>query len=157
MIIDKEKIMIGILFFVLTAVLVYMMYAGLNMIWYYVDDTILKYFLLSITIIFPLLAIFSIVYAMKLSFPDTKGFSEGYKSEALIVDIAMRKISRGGGYVSFDLVLEIKHTDGSSYKTNAYFRTPIRNMDQFKIGKTIIVDVSANDSNKVRVSDDTFK
>lgn len=139
------------------AIIIYVMYEGLGMIWRHIDDSFLKYFLSSIIIFMLLSAVFPVVSAWKSFFSDAKTFSKSYKSEAFIADIITQRFSRRGDYVNFDLVLEIKRKDGSSYKTKVFFQTPVRNTDCFKIGKMIVVDVSADNPDKVRVSGDTYK
>jgi len=148
----------GIFFSVLTAIVIYMIYEGVSMVWrHQVGGSAMRYFLSSIIIIFPLLTVFLIGFFLKSTLFDAKAFSESYKSEALIEDIVIQSFSRGGTYADFGLVLEIKNEKGPSYKTKILFQTPVRYKDYFKVGKTIIVDVSAADPNKVRVSDDTYK
>ena len=155
MISDKEKIGIRIFFSVLIIGLFIVMYLGIGVIWDNVDDHTLGYLLSLITIILHLLLIFLVLLCWRHFSSDE--FSETYKAEAIIVHLWSEQTLRNGTYTDFDLGLQIKHEDGSSYKTKAWFRTRTDYKDYFKIGKTIIVDVSVNDPNKVLLSDDTFK
>ena len=155
MISDKEKIGIGIFFSALILSLFIMMCLGIGMIWDHVEDHILKYSLSLITIIVHLLSILMILLFWR-PFSSVE-FSETYKAEATIVHRWGEQTLRNGTYTDFDLGLQIKREDGSSYKTKAWFRARTDYKEYFKIGKKIIVDVSANDPNKVILSDDTFK
>ncbi|MDR2881189.1 MAG: hypothetical protein LBV29_04740, partial [Azoarcus sp.] len=142
---------LGIFFSSLIAILIYMLYAGVGMVWRHVDEnTALRYFLSLVTVILLLSAIFSIAFLWKSSFSGAKIFSESYKSEALIVDIFEIRSIRGAGkkrlpHTGFGLVLEIKREDGSLYETKVSFTAPERYNDLFRIGKTIIIDVSSID------------
>ena len=164
MILNKENIVIGIFFSALIIIMVYAMYAGVSMIWHNVNDTFLSIFLSLIAIFIPSLFILAILSSWKSSSTDVKAFSKSYKSEAVIMDIYeqhsfTRRVGgrNRGDFTDFGLVLEVKHEDGSSHETKALFQIPARNRDYFKIGKTIVVIVSAIDPNKMLLSNDTFK
>ena len=80
-----------------------------------------------------------------------------YKTEAQVVDVAVQRYSGNGRYVHFQLRLDIKRADNSSYETEFLVITPVKNLTYFKTGETIIVEVSVDDPNKVRVSNETYK
>jgi len=153
-----ERVGIGIFLSVLIAVLVFMMYQGVGFVWRTVDDNdILRYFLSSIALIIPLLFIFALGSILVSSLLEARAFSESYKSEALVVDVTMLRFSSAGTTVHFGLVLKVKRKDGSLHEAKVSFHTPVRNMDFFKIGETVVVDVSVDDPSKVRVSHDAYK
>jgi len=148
---------LGILFFSIIVFLLFAMYNGVSFIWRMVDNHIEKYFYSFLVIIMLSFFIYSIIFNWKSSLSDSKVFFKNYKSEALIVKIITQRLSTSGNIISFDLMLEIKREDGDSYKTKTFFHTPIRNMEYFQIGKTIVVDVSAANPDKVRPSPDVYK